>query len=354
MTGPFRRAAFSALLVALLGVMASSPVAADTVKLQVAVEIGAFCISGTGVPRAVHVVSLRAPDGELRGRFRDDATRRGRWFGCFGSDPGPRATINAGDAIKIRVEGRKRTFTVPDIRPRIDRVGDVIRGRGPAGATIQVRVERVEATGTELGIAREATVDARGRWRLDLAGEYDIVGGWQVSVRLEDDGMLVLADSGVPFIALSVAAAAVSGSANPGQTVHLRLVDGDGATRAKVSTRAFYRDIFIVSLQDHRGNAVYPRPGDHLESDIAADGDLLIPDGFIKADASESRITARCMPNAEFRLSTFGRRDHVFVGQTRDDGTLRRSADVQSGDSIELTCRYASGDAFTLASDTRP
>jgi hypothetical protein len=60
------------------------------------------------------------------------------------------------------------------------------------------------------------------------------------------------------------------------------------------------------------------------------------------------------MPNAEFRLSTFGRRDYVFVGQTRDDGTLRRSADVQPGDSIELTCRYASGDAFTLASDTRP
>ncbi len=258
MTGPFRRAAFSALMVALLSVMASSPVAAGTVKLRVNVQIGDFCLSGSGVPKAVHVVSLRAPDGELRGRFREDATRRGRWFGCFGSDPGPRATINAGDAIKIRVEGRKRTFTVPDIRPRIDRVGDVIRGRGPAGATIQVRVERVEATGTELGIAREATVDARGRWRLDLAGEYDIVGGWRVSVRLDDDGMLVLADSGVPFVALSVAAAAVSGSANPGQTVHLRLVDSDGATRAEVSTRAFYRDIFIVSLQDHRGNAVYP------------------------------------------------------------------------------------------------
>jgi len=353
MTGPFRRAAFAALMVASLAVMAAAPAAA-VAKLQVNVEIGAFCISGTGVPRAVHVVSLRAPDGELRGRFRDDATRRGRWFGCFGFDPGPRATINAGDAIKIRVERRKRTFTVPDIRPRTDRVGDVIRGRGPAGATIQVRVERVEATGTELGIAREATVDARGRWRLDLAGEYDIVGGWRVSVRLDDDDMVTFADSAVPFIALSSAAAAVSGSANPGQTVHLRLVDGDGATRAKVSARAFYRDIFIVSLQDHRGNAVYPRPGDRLESDIAADGDLLIPDGFLKADASESRITARCMPNADFRLSTFGRRDYVFVGQTRDDGTLRRSADVQSGDSIELTCRYASGDAFTLASDTRP
>jgi len=353
MTGPFRRAAFSALIVASLAVTAAAPAAA-VAKLQVNVGIGASCISGTGVPRAVHVVSLRAPDGELRGRFRDDATRRGRWFGCFGSDFGPRASINAGDAIKIRVEGRKHTFTVPDIRPRTDRVGDVIRGRGPAGATIQVTVERIEATEEEPGIAREATVDARGRWRLDLAGEYDIVGKLRVSTRLDDDGVVTFADSPVPFLALSSAAAAVSGSANPGQTVHLRLVDGDGATRVTASTSPTTHGYFFMALQDHRGNAVYPRPGDRIESDIAADGDLLIPDSFLKADASESRITARCMPNAEFRLSTFGRRQYVFLGQTRDDGTLRRSADMQSGDRIELTCRYASGDEFDVATDARP
>lgn len=175
MPGRFGRAVFAAVMVAMLAVTAGSPVAAGAARLEVDVEIGAFCLSG--IPRAVHVVALRTPDDELRDRFRTKSDRDGRWFGCFGSVFGMPTRVHAADVIEVRAEGLKRIFTVPDIRLRTDRVRDVIRGRGPAGATIQVSVDRLGPTRTEPGIERDATVNAQGRWRLDLSGQYDIIGG---------------------------------------------------------------------------------------------------------------------------------------------------------------------------------
>ncbi len=352
MPGQFRRAVLAAVMVAMLAVTAGSPVAASAVKLRVDVEIGRHVLSGQGVSRAVHVVILRTPEGDLRSRFRVEADGQGRWLGAFGHYVP--VTVNAGDIILIRVEGRKRTFTVPDIRPRTDRVGDVIRGRGPAGATVKVLVDRVGPTVYESGIERDETVNAQGRWRLDLSDQYDIIGGLRITVRLVHDGLSVVAGSFAPYFSMNAGGDTINGSVNPGQTVDFRLIDGGGVTRAAASTASTTSDFFFVALQDERGNAVYPRPGDRIESDIAADGRLLIPDSYLRASASDDRIKARCMPDAAFTLYSFGDRQRTFQGRTQDDGTLRRSSDLQPGDSLELTCRTGGGDELGLTSDARP
>ena len=351
MPGRFRRAVLTAVMVAMLAVTAGAPVSAGAVKLQISVGIGAFCVSGSGVPRAVHVVSLRTPDDELRSRFRREAGRQGRWLGCFNSVHGTPIFINAGDVIKVRVEGQKRRFTVPDIRPRTDRVGDVIRGRGPVGASIQVSVDRPGFTTDDPGVRRDVRVNGRGRWRLDLSDQYDIRGADGISVALADDGLHVSSNSFAPHIQLDAGGNVLSGAIDPGRTVSFRLVGGDGATRATASASEFFSGTYRVSLQDERGNAVYPRAGDRIESDIAGDGDLAIPDSFLRADASEDRIKARCMPHSEFELFTAGDDFRFFEGRTGDDGTLRRSADLGVGDFVELTCRYESGDQLRLVTD---
>jgi hypothetical protein len=281
--------------------------------LRIDLELDGFCLSGSGVPRAVHVVSLRTPADDLRNRFRTGANRHGRWFGCFNSVFGAPTFINAGDVIKVRVDGRKRRFTIPDIRPRTDRVGDAIRGRGPAGTTIQISIDRVSPTTHDPGIERAATVDERGRWRVELSGDYDIVGGMRINARLAHAGMVVRAASYAPYFKVSAGGNVLSGAVDPGQTVDFRLVDGEGATRATASTRRIVGAFFHVALQDDRGNAVYPRAGDRIESDIAADGRLLIPDSY-----------------------------------------LRRSSDLAPGDGLELTCRTEGGDELMLTSDARP
>ncbi len=348
-----RRAALAAVMVTMLAVTAGSPVSAADVKLQISVGIDDFsyCVSGSGVPRAIHVASLRTPDDEPRSRIRREADRRGRWFGCFNSIHGAPIFINAGDVIKVRVAGQERRFTIPDIRPRTHRVGDVIRGRGPVGATIQVSVDRGGFTEVDPGVARDVTVNGRGRWRLDLSGHYDIKGTDQISVALADDGLYVFSNSLAPHVKLDAGGNVLEGAVNPGRTVRFRLVGGDGVTRATASASEINSGRYAVSLQDERGNAVYPRAGDRIESDIAADGQLLIPASYLRASASDDRIKAGCMPHSGFELFTSGEDYRFFAGRTRDDGTLRRSADLEVGDFVELTCRYESGDQLRLITD---
>lgn len=165
-------------------------------KLQISVGIDDFsyCVSGSGVPRAIHVASLRTPDDEPRSHPQGsrpsgpmvrllqlhprgtDLHQRGR---C---DQGP------GGRPKAQVHDPGHPSTNASCRRRHP-------GRGPVGATIQVSVDRGGFAEVDLGVARDVTVNGRGRWRLDLSGHYDIKGTDQISVALADDGLYVFSNS---------------------------------------------------------------------------------------------------------------------------------------------------------------
>ncbi len=108
---------------------------ADLLRLRVAID--ERCFQGRGIVGAIHTVSLRAADGQLRARqiVRPDA--QGDFSACFPEG----FTVNPTDVTTLRAAGLRARARIPDLRPFISRSAETVRGTGRPGDVLQICVQ---------------------------------------------------------------------------------------------------------------------------------------------------------------------------------------------------------------------
>ncbi|CAN5561893.1 hypothetical protein BH20CHL6_BH20CHL6_04600 [soil metagenome] len=354
-----------ALATALLATAAiAAPVGAGGNSLAFNVGVGQGCLSGTGPPETEHVVSLRTPDGKLRGRFRVDSDREGFWIGCFGTFFGGPVVILGGEQLKVIAGGEQHTLRVPKLFPQIDRERDVVAGKAPAGDDVLIFVRHRRGFGNGRTLTRSVSADATGRYSTDFSDEVDLIAFDAVDIAYFNGRDSVSAFAQVPGINLTINDNNVFGVANPGPNVSFTLRAPDGTIKDRTRTGPVLPNFLLAQFTDPDGDPVYVRMGDRVTASLAGDADVRVPGMALNGSASSDIVAGKCMPNAPFlvlitRFDFDGEEGEIVFeevrGRTGSDGRFSRNVssvlDLKRGDDLTLTCRYATGDVIGRSTD---
>lgn len=324
---------------------------ADLLRLRVAID--ERCFQGRGIAGAIHTVSLRAADGQLRARqiVRPDA--QGDFSACFPEG----FTVNPTDVTTLRTAGLRARARIPDLRPFISRSAETVRGTGRPGDVLKICVQDNPGPTGDTSFCYERVVSADGRWRLDISGLIDIQGTTAVSVQTRRGNVSIRVSTSAPYVSVSPQTNLVTGRKKPFQTARFELIDASGDTLATaVDPRAGNR--FEAALVDDRGRPVYPRAGDRLRASIAGGLTLRIPSASLVADRSADVVRGRCMPGADYFVTVHRGREFPYYidGSTGAGGLFLAAGDEQLrlDAKVDLFCSYSGLDRLVMTTEVRP
>lgn len=302
-------------------------------------DLGDPCFSGHGHEDARHSVSLLTPDGHIRDQL-VVRSRGDRFRACFALD------MNPNDRLRVRSQGDRRTFRIPDIKPFVDRTTDKVKGRAPAGTEVMLMLA------DDNDLVRTVVADDDGWYRTDFTSKWDIRGTDPVIARWQHEGDEVLAVQITPFVIFNLVDDVVHGAANRGADVSIELLNRDGLPRGDARGEPDQGGQFETFFRDPAGTPVYPRRGDRIVAPaIASDVDLLVPAMSIRPDLEADVVRARCAPDARFFM-LIQEEVNVLLLHGRADGTGRLEKfvgdrlDIRRGTNITLQCQYPTGDVI--------
>lgn len=298
-------------------------------------------------------IKVFAPNGRLRDQ-QQALLYEGSYRACL------EVTVRAGDRVRAVQGAVTRTVRMPDISLSVDRVTDVVRGRAPKDRPLVVTVTPCLVPDGESCSGYQqfpAHSNDEGRFRKDMTGLRDIIGGDQVAI-------MYLNSAGDRFWAMTYSPSfAVTGpgkaslSCAPGDRHVVKLRRESGSLKGT----AVFADPDRCALSDaantqrrfrRDGKAVNLVVDNILKADIATDARFRWPDMSIARDGNGA--AGRCFPTARYRLEVFRPQGGALqrVGQasgtTQADGTLAAPAGpgfaVQVGDRLRLTCQTPRGD----------
>ena len=316
-------------------------------------RIGNECVSGHAPSeRPLHLV-WKGSDGSPKANTYI-STGYGYWSYC--SDDG--AVLAAGDFLKATVGSTTRQFVMPNLTITVDRVHDVFRGRGPAGATLNLYyIYNGCCMPHEQHV--EVTVDAQGRWAYD--DDSPTQGASADLYWASAKGDTVYAASSAPEVAVFIGRAIVSGvTADRGDPWKLVLRDPTTGLRKGVAQgTADEWGSFAGVFLDAAGHPVTVMPGDRVVgTSLAADMDFIVRDIRATADVVTDVVTGKC-GNGEMLYVTVGRDGRQiggtwFAARTADGGFRIDFSDeedfgydpanIRHGDRLVVTCETKPGD----------
>ena len=337
----------SVLISMLLGTVVALPVSVTAANpITVQVITGLSCVNGTGPRNAEVIATLRTPSGAERGRARTTSDAFGTWATCFRLAE-PTTFINGGDRLQINAGNRERTFRIPHLEPRVDRVRDVIQGWAAPNSSVDIVVSHRKTFRNVRDFFYQVNTDANGRYRVDTTSDFNLIGFDEIAVVNLAGRNLFGSVALAPGLQLAVANNVVFGSVNNGTRVHIRLYDGDGNAKAHSTAGPLFFGTFEVAMFKRDGSAAYPLNRDWVTSTIASDAVLRIPISELRGSATTDVITGRCPPDAPY-LITAGTRE--FYGRADGDGGVRRDAssrmNLRRGTELSLYCMYPTGDIW--------
>jgi len=276
---------------------------AEVAGLIATTSMGSRTFSGDATAGNVVRVGIRDSAGTAKG-FRNTTVQGGGtdWAagqGGGGGGPGggaPFGPIAVGDTITMSVTStlpggtRQVEGVVPTISIQVDAATRTVRGVGPAGATVEI-----EALAPDGQIYR-ATASPNpgggaGAFTASLGGAASIGPGWRISAIVGiAPGLRVRATDALEQITVGVHTNAVSGVADPGQTITATLKAADGTVKATRTTQSSNQAQFATSFNAGGG----PGGGGGQAADIEV-GDILEVE-FISGDPiiiTIPRVTAQ-------------------------------------------------------------
>lgn len=349
-SGGRRQAAVTAAIVSFVTILpATAPVAASSTRslhLSVDAVIGRCNLTGRAEWGGPLTVTLRAPNGDLKGRRRVLADSGAWQVDCLG----PAGTVDGGDRLVLSQNGHRHALFVPRLTVQLDRDSDVVSGVGPPNTNLKAFADEVHGfTGFTVTAQRQVVTDDRGRYAAHFgASSFDLKGG--------DDGAIgwfvaddtVLRYIAAPQIVVYRDEVSMQGVTAPGDLLHVSVHRATGTKRGTALGVAdgggYVRDL---RLADSSGRPVRVHLGDEILSDAAADAHFVMPDVILHANAVTDTLSGRCLPSRQFQvLRSNGER--LTAGRTNADGAfainLAGGVDLRSGDVLVLDCRLPTGD----------
>ena len=317
------------------------------------IRLGSACVTGRAPSdRALHLVWKSAAGASKANVY--IPTRYGYWSHCSANGD----VLAAGDLLKATVGATTRRLVMPDVTIAVDRVRDVMRGRGPAGSVLELRyVYNYCCWDSDVRV--DVTVDSDGRWMFDDDSSLD---GFSANVEwTSTKGDHVGAASNAPDVVVDIGRPLVTGSANPGAAWKVVLRNTTTGTRKGVAQgTADEWGRFSGVFLNASGRPVNVMVGDRVVgSSLTADMDFIVRDIAAAADVATEIVTGKCGNGRMFYSAV--RRAGIEIGGTwfakdrKPDGSFTVDfseeetlgydpANIRHGDRLVVTCRTGRGD----------
>jgi hypothetical protein len=288
--------------------------------------------------------TLRRPNGVLKERITETPE------GGF-AEANFDSRLRPGDRLTVRRGGERRTITLQRLEiTGIDRVRDVITGRGTPGRSVAVRVNDCDlgsgfSPECPDALRRRLVIGARGTFRLDTTGDLNVRGSQHVDVLMKVGGDRYRDRRDVPLFSLDIGSPFVSVIGfDVCSTVDGILLDAPGGTIIASS-----EPTAGCGLRLRNGGVdVDIESGNQVILDFATDARMSVPAVFEDVDLASDVITGTCFPGQPFLLQVFGPGGARFDGIAGPAGAIdvdtTGTADLTPANDYRLRCRTARGD----------
>ncbi len=334
---PMSRALVALVACLALATLAPVPALADG-PLRVTLRLGSRCLTGNKPTMEPVTVRLLRHDGTTIETRRDDTTDSA-WSVCFA-----RHTPVAGNKIRLVQGDLQRTVRVPDLTIALDRATNVVSGRGPAGATIELLHAACTVDGSCIAPTPVmVNVNGNGRYRRDLSTDID--GSDTVRATYKVSAHVFYRTARAPYMTIT-APDRVSLTCMPAGTTTVRLLSSTGALRAIKTVHIGSRCGSASGSFRKNGHAVNIHKGDRIRADFASDARFAWPS--VSTSASEYTYSVRCFPNADWDLTIRDKGSAIahYGGMTDADGrfSILGYALIPSGATLRAECESTRGD----------
>lgn len=343
-----------------IGLLLPAGVAAAPAQIRFDLELGSpgACIGVHSPPNETFHIVWRGAGGELKAQI------SGLSEGSVAICPDDDSTFVApGDRIKARVGNYTRNYVVPNLSLRVDRVGDVIHGTGPAGRTLIVQWSGGRFGDTVQSRGVRVAQDGTWSWPRYVSGGTNASVSWTSP---NDDSLWIYGSAA--YLTVTLGKAAFNGAAPPLTEVDITVENGN---TSHGETTAGPNGVFSGSFRKPNGRVDAIAPGDHISApDVAADMDWVVPDVQISADAATEMVTGQC--GGELAAISLYRSGHQFPrgfvlvspgvndefefdfsdpsASEYETGLESNPANVRSGDRLNVECIVETGDVVLLRS----
>ena len=175
---------------------------------------GSSCIHGWASPGSTVNLTWRSSGGSLKAQGSAPADF-GHWEFCATG-----VELVRGDRLKANDGSTQRTFKMPHVTLKVDRVANEFRGRAPANSMLTLYWHSLFS---DFYQSEEVTANAQGRWQFDNYGN-DVPGGTDAYLDLLGPlGDTVTAHDTAPEIHVTVDRAEFTSFVRPGLQIQLEL-----------------------------------------------------------------------------------------------------------------------------------
>lgn len=299
-------------------------------------------VSGIGPASTTIKITWKDRDGSLK----HVQTVKSKASGSFKTTCDYDEQVERGDLFIARIGSKSRTFTVPRLGYRIDRVEDRIWGKAPDATAVRVIVP---------GFSYDPTVSG-GEFTVDTSGDVDLLGSAWVTVFYETPaGDIVQREQQVPYLSIPRGRADVFMVGNPGRLTEVELWDASMvALQSSVHCALGPTGECWLRFTDEDGHLVHTQTGDRVRAtSIGSDADWAIPPVTVSGIVSTDVLKGTCLAGSSspYWVEAYRASGSGYVsrsGMTSAAGTFSKDVtsnyDLRSGDKVYLGCRLWTGD----------
>jgi len=347
------------LLVGLLATAASA--APRPISFQV--FIGDSCVFGRAKNDSFLKVIIRDSAGNQKGREAVEADAQGYWQSCifFGD------AIRPGDKIDVEVfdTGQKRSLTVPLITGKVDRGTNVVSGKAPAGAQLDIEAFdfRWDLWGESYDEVRQVVATGGSySYDFDNAG-VDIKGGAHVVVAWHNgtDTVQVGRFQYAPFVSIQLGRSDFAGASGPNKPINIALKNGSTKVADGNGVGSYVDTTFFGEFAQSDGEAYRLVGGENLSAPaLGASSSWRIPAINIATDVVTDKVTGKCFNNGRFIVLVESQTSPDFgfdFGQANANGNFTvdftSQVNLRKGFRVAVLCYSPEGDEVVQESTAR-
>lgn len=340
-------------LIAIWVAIATIPLAAAGAQAAgstITAKIGTCQVSGSDSDHTPLTVRLKAHGGAVKSTTVGEFVSGDAWTACF-----PDAAIAPGDMIVVKRDGAVvRTLPMPGLTVSVDRVTDLVSGRGPAGDDLRlITWDCLGAVGGTCETALDVVVGikADGTWKRDTSALHDLAGGDRIRLAWQGPaGSTVIWNIDVPHLSVTIGDAEVTGSGRPTKSSTVRLKNAAGQQLGAFATVARL-DGTVRGVLRKQGSTVPVSSGDRISSDLAADASFKARLTVKLLGGIMDGVGGRCFAKAPFTVALtrpgYGATHHGMTDADGDYTVTGVALDAFPGGTVTVSCRRATGDLLT-------
>jgi hypothetical protein len=285
----------ASLAATLMATLAMPLAAHAAVPFTFDLAIGDSCIQGTGPASSTIELTLMDANNNVIDTDTVQSDSSGDWWqsNCFWYD------VHGSDKIMAESGPDSRTLQIPVITTVINRVTDVVSGRGPANSTIDLMTRICHTYNCPSGPSATVNVASNGTYSKDYTSLANLKGRDTVQAQWispSNDHIRGISRA-TPFLLIVLGDNRVRGDGKPNSHLTVKLKTAGGTLLSTAEDFLSARSTSInADFMNSSDQPVYPRPGNKVTADFASDASFTLPSITLTHDADS--VSGHCSANS--------------------------------------------------------